>query len=85
MVSAAPEPVPRGLPEPRTVPADGQTEMMEGLLDLLRGRPLSPTMIVSVYVPVDEDERAADAAALRFLAAIAPQLRAATASGGIHG
>jgi hypothetical protein len=55
------------------------------LFDLLNGRPLSPTLIVSVYIPVEEDVAAADAAAQRFLAALAPHLNAATAWGGIHG
>jgi EpsI family protein len=55
------------------------------LLDLLRGRELSPTLIISVYVPVEGDLTAADDAAQRFLAALAPYLRAATFSGGIHG
>jgi exosortase D (VPLPA-CTERM-specific) len=54
------------------------------LLDLLSGRALSPTLIVSVYVPVEEDVPAAEAATQRFLAAVAPSLRAATTSGGIH-
>jgi EpsI family protein len=55
------------------------------LLDILRGRPLPPTLIISVYVPVEGDVAAADAAARRFLAALAPELRAATTSGVIHG
>ncbi len=55
------------------------------LLDLLRGHELSPTLIISVYVPVREDLAAADEAAHRFLAVLAPHLRAATSSGGIHG
>jgi len=55
------------------------------LLDLLRGQALSPTLIVSVYVPVEEDVAATDVAAHRFLDALAPDLRAATVSGGIHG
>jgi EpsI family protein len=55
------------------------------LLDLLRGRPLSPTLIVSVYVPVQEDVSATDVAAQRFLDTLAPYLGAATSSGGIHG
>lgn len=55
------------------------------LLDLLRGRELSPTLIISVYVPVEEEVTAADDAAQRFLSALAPHLRAATVSGGIHG
>jgi len=55
------------------------------LLDLLRGHELSPTLIISIYVPVHEDLPAADDAAQRFLAVLAPHLRAATSSGGIHG
>jgi EpsI family protein len=55
------------------------------LLDLLRGQELTPTLIVSVYVPVDEDVAAADTAGRRFLSALAPHLSAATCSGGIHG
>jgi len=55
------------------------------LLDLLRGEPLSPTLIVSVYVPVEDDVAATDKATRRFLAALAPDLRVATSSGGIHG
>jgi EpsI family protein len=55
------------------------------LLDLLSGRDLPPTLIISVYVSVEDDVAAADAAAKRFLAVLAPYLRAATSSGGIHG
>lgn len=55
------------------------------LLDLLRGHELSPTLIISVYVPVEEDLAAADEATQRFLDVLAPHLRAATSSGGIHG
>jgi EpsI family protein len=55
------------------------------LLDLIQGRELSPTLIISVYVPVEEDVATADAAARRFLATLAPHLRAAICSGGIHG
>ena len=55
------------------------------LLDLLRGQELTPTVIVSVYIQVEEDAEAADAAGQRFLATLAPHLRAATCSGGIHG
>ena len=55
------------------------------LLDLLAGHDLPPTLIISVYVSVEDDVSAADAAAKRFLAGLAPYLRAATSSGGIHG
>ncbi len=55
------------------------------LLDLLRGHDLSPTLIISAYVPVEGDLAAADEAAQRFLAALAPHLRAAISRGGIHG
>jgi EpsI family protein len=55
------------------------------LLDLLRGRELSPTFIISVYVPVEGDVTAAEESAQRFLSALAPHLRAAIFPGGIHG
>jgi EpsI family protein len=55
------------------------------LLDLVRDVPLSPTMIVSVYVPVSEGVEATEAAARQFLSTIGPYLREATVSGGIHG
>ncbi|MCK6462098.1 MAG: EpsI family protein, partial [Planctomycetes bacterium] len=55
------------------------------LVDLLGGRDLPPTLIISVYVSVEDDVPAADSAAKRFLDALAPYLRAATSSGGIHG
>jgi EpsI family protein len=55
------------------------------LLDLLGGRALPPTLIISVYVSVEDDVATADQAATRFLAVLAPYLRAATSSGGIHG
>jgi len=55
------------------------------LLDLLAGHALPPTLIVSVYVPVEDDVAAADAAAKRFLSVFAPHLRKATSSGDIHG
>jgi EpsI family protein len=55
------------------------------LLDLLRGRALTPTLIVSVYVPVAGDDADAAAASERFLVALAPHLRVASAAGDIHG
>jgi len=44
-------------------------------LDLLLGRPLVPTVIVTVYVPVIDNEPDTEAAAQRFLRAIGPHLR----------
>ncbi len=55
------------------------------LLDLLGGRDLPPTLIISVYVSVEDDVTAAETAARRFLAILAPYLRTATSCGGIHG
>jgi EpsI family protein len=65
--------------------ADEWTVRCYRLLDLLRGRDLTPTLIVSAYVPVEGDEAAASAASERFLAALAPHVRAASAAGEIHG
>jgi len=55
------------------------------LVDLLRDAPLSPTLIVSLYVPVRDGVDATDRAARRFLSTLGPFLRIATAPGGIHG
>jgi EpsI family protein len=67
-------------------PAGGEwTVRFYRLLDLLRNEPLSPTMIVSIYVPVSGSVEATEAAARGFLSTIGPHLREATASGGTHG
>ena len=55
------------------------------LVDLLKGRPLSPTLIVCVYVPVRDGLEATEKMAQKFLAAIGPRLRDITVSGGING
>ncbi|MHC4817593.1 MAG: exosortase C-terminal domain/associated protein EpsI [Planctomycetota bacterium] len=69
-----------------TRPAGGEwTVRFYRLLDLLRNEPLSPTMIVSIYVPVRGSIEATEAAARGFLSTIGPHLREATASGGTHG
>lgn len=67
-------------------PAAGEwTVRFYRLLDLLRSKPLSPTMIVSIYVPVSGGIEATEAAARGFLSRIEPYLREATSSGGTHG
>ena len=67
-------------------PAGGEwTVRFYRLLDLLRNKPLSPTMIVSIYVPVSGSIEATEVAARGFLSTIGPHLREATASGGTHG
>jgi len=55
------------------------------LLDILHGAPLSPTLIVSVYVPLAGGEEETEQAARQFLDSIGPYLREVTTSGGIHG
>ena len=44
------------------------------LLDLLADKPLSPTVIASVYVPVRGSLEATETAAEEFLTAIAPHI-----------
>jgi EpsI family protein len=51
------------------------------LLDILRGKPLQPTLIVVLYVPVVDGVEETDAAARRFLDAIGPYLRDVTIPG----
>ena len=55
------------------------------LLDLLKDKPLAPTLIVSVYVPVTNGVEETEAAAQRFLSTVGPYIREATAAGVIHG
>jgi|GEM_PF-555070 len=55
------------------------------LLDILHGSRLSPTLIVSLYVPIAGGVEETDRAAHEFLDSIGPNLREVTTSGGIHG
>lgn len=55
------------------------------LLDMVRGEPLRPIMIVSIYVPVRDGIEQTEEAAQRFLSTLAPRLREVTTSGGIYG
>jgi EpsI family protein len=55
------------------------------LLDILRGKPLPPTIIVVVYIPVVDSVESSDAAARRFLDALGPYLCEVTTSGSPHG
>lgn len=51
------------------------------LLDLFRGRPLRPAVIVTIYVPVFGTVEETEKAALEFQKAIGPSIRAALAAG----
>jgi len=67
------------------VACDEWTVRWYRLVDLLRGAPLPPTMIVTCYVPVREGIEEAHAAGISFLDMLDPYLRDAAVSGGIHG
>ena len=69
----------------RRVACDEWTVRWYRLLDLLRGEPLPPTMIVTCYVPVRAGVEEAHAAGMLFLDLIDPYLQAASVPGGIHG
>jgi len=64
---------------------DEWTVRVQRLFDVLKGRSLAPSLLVSVYVPISGDVEATESAARSFLREMGPFLTKAAVPGEFHG